>query len=150
MKKSFRSLRSPNRKRKQASTLVGRPLSESDLGVSQRSGKYPGECDLHNIEWMLPTSYLYMYSYTTADPLPQGIIHPIVVQCVAYLNKESVLKEEGLFRIPGDVAVIKQLRERFINGIGSTFMISLLLKLSQPYLTAIFYKIIRLLLPISK
>ena len=52
------------------------------------------------------------------DPLPQGIIHPIVVQCVAYLNKESVLKEEGLFRIPGDVAVIKQLRERFINGMG--------------------------------
>ena len=50
------------------------------------------------------------------DPLPQGIVHPIVIKCVAYLNKESVLKEEGLFRIPGDVAVIKQLRERFISG----------------------------------
>ena len=61
----------------------------------------------------------YLNYCTISDPLPQGIIHPIVVQCVAYLNKESVLKEEGLFRIPGDVAVIKQLRERFINGTGS-------------------------------
>lgn len=54
---------------------------------------------------------------TFADPLPQGIINPIVIRCVAYLNKESVLKEEGLFRIPGDVAAIKQLREKFIAGV---------------------------------
>ena len=43
MKKSFRSLRSPNRKRKQTSTVLGRPSSESDLVVVQKNGKYPGE-----------------------------------------------------------------------------------------------------------
>ena len=64
--------------------------------------------------WMIS-----LYAHTLCccvDPLPQGIIHPIIVKCVAYLNKESVLKEEGLFRIPGDVAVIKRLRERFLAG----------------------------------
>lgn len=50
------------------------------------------------------------------DPLPQGIIHPIVVQCVAYLNRESVLVEEGLFRVPGDLAAIRRLREDFVGG----------------------------------
>ena len=55
-------------------------------------------------------------SYIYTDPLPQGIVHPLVIKCVAYLNKETVLKEEGLFRIPGDVAVIKKLRERFLSG----------------------------------
>ena len=47
MKKSFRSLRSPNRKRKQTSTVLARPSSESDLGIVQKNGKYPGESNLH-------------------------------------------------------------------------------------------------------
>lgn len=42
MKKSFRSLRSPNRKRKQMSTRYSRPNSENDLPLYDETGKYPG------------------------------------------------------------------------------------------------------------
>ena len=42
MKKSFRSFRSPNRKRKQASTRLARPNSDSDLPVRNETGHYPG------------------------------------------------------------------------------------------------------------
>ena len=44
------------------------------------------------------------------------MVSPLVVQCVAYLNREHVLKEEGLFRIPGDLAAIKKIRQQFIAG----------------------------------
>ena len=55
------------------------------------------------------------------EKLPTGIVDPILVQCIAYLNKEEILKEPGLFRIPGDLSVIKRLRSQFIAG---TFRIS--------------------------
>lgn len=51
------------------------------------------------------------------ETLPQGVVSPLVVQCVAYLNREHVLKEEGLFRIPGDLAIIKSYRQKFVAGI---------------------------------
>lgn len=56
------------------------------------------------------------------DPLPQGILDPLVVKCVAYLNRESVLVEQGLFRVPGDVAAIKKLRASFISGEESNLL----------------------------
>ena len=52
-----------------------------------------------------------------SDPLPQGIIPPLVVQCVGYINRDSVLREPGLFRIPGDVATIRRIRSDFIRGV---------------------------------
>ena len=54
--------------------------------------------------------------FSPADPLPQGIIEPLVVKCVAYLNRDDVLVEQGLFRIPGDLAAIRKLRTSFLNG----------------------------------
>lgn len=35
---------------------------------------------------------------------------------MAYLNRDEILKEEGLFRIPGDVGVIRKLRGQFVSG----------------------------------
>jgi hypothetical protein len=48
--------------------------------------------------------------------LPTGVVDPLLVQCVAYLNREEILKETGLFRIPGDLNQIKQLRSRYLLG----------------------------------
>jgi len=39
---------------------------------------------------------------------------------VAYLNRESVLLEEGLFRVPGDLANIRRLRQNFMRGEGGS------------------------------
>lgn len=50
------------------------------------------------------------------DKLPEGVISPIVVQCIAYLNREHILKEPGLFRIPGDLSVMKKYRVEFARG----------------------------------
>ena len=50
------------------------------------------------------------------DPLPNGVIDPLVIQCVSYLNREHILDEEGLFRVPGDVATIRRLRGQFVMG----------------------------------
>ena len=35
---------------------------------------------------------------------------------MAYMNRDSVLQETGLFRIPGDVAAIRRLRAGFVRG----------------------------------
>lgn len=50
------------------------------------------------------------------ESLPGGVIPPIIVQCVAYLNRPACLNEEGLFRIPGDMSQIRRLRDGFIAG----------------------------------
>ena len=50
------------------------------------------------------------------ETLPGGVIPPIIVQCVAYLNRPACLNEEGLFRIPGDMSQIRRLRDGFIAG----------------------------------
>ena len=50
------------------------------------------------------------------DKLPTGIISPLVVQCVAYLNHQECLDEPGLFRIPGDMSVMKKYRVDFARG----------------------------------
>jgi hypothetical protein len=50
------------------------------------------------------------------DPLPQGIVDPLVILCVAYLNRDSVLREAGLFRIPGEVSSVKKIRSDYIRG----------------------------------
>ena len=39
----------------------------------------------------------------------------LIHYCVSYLNKE-VLKEPGLFHIPGDITIIKRFRSQFIVG----------------------------------
>ena len=44
------------------------------------------------------------------------MIPPIVVQCVAYLNRPIGLNEEGLFRIPGDMSQVRKLRAGFVAG----------------------------------
>ena len=56
------------------------------------------------------------YIFSVADKLPEGVISPIVVQCIAYLNREHILKEPGLFRIPGDLSVMKKYRAEFARG----------------------------------
>ena len=43
-------------------------------------------------------------------------VDALVIQSVAYLNRDRVLKEEGLFRIPGDVTEIQRLYGRFRSG----------------------------------
>ena len=53
-----------------------------------------------------------------SHPLPQGIIPPLVVQCVGCINQDSVLREPGLFRIPGDVATIRRIRSDFVRGVS--------------------------------
>jgi hypothetical protein len=50
------------------------------------------------------------------DPLPQGIVDPLVILCVAYLNRDCVLREAGLFRIPGEVSSVKKIRSDYIRG----------------------------------
>ena len=40
----------------------------------------------------------------------------LVAQCLGYLNRPHILKEEGLFRISGDVAQINELKAKFIAG----------------------------------
>ena len=71
---------------------------------------------------VLPPSHLTTYFLPPllllSDPLPQGIIPPLVVQCVAYINRDSVLREQGLFRIPGDVATIRRIRSDFVRGVS--------------------------------
>ena len=42
------------------------------------------------------------------DKLPTGVVDPLLLQCVSYLNKE-VLKEPELFRIPSDITIIKRM-----------------------------------------
>ena len=64
--------------------------------------------------YYLPSPPLFPFS----DPLPQGIIPPLVVQCVGYINRDSVLREPGLFRIPGDVATIRRIRSDFVRGVS--------------------------------
>lgn len=43
-------------------------------------------------------------------------IAPLVLMCVAYLNTEKCLKEEGLFRIPGNQTDIQRLYAKFNSG----------------------------------
>ncbi len=64
----------------------------------------------------LPVAIIISTILPLTDPLPQGIINPLVVQCVAYLNREEVLVEPGLFRIPGDLAAVRKLRTAFLTG----------------------------------
>ncbi|XP_011410242.1 PREDICTED: pollen-specific leucine-rich repeat extensin-like protein 1 [Amphimedon queenslandica] len=60
-----------------------------------------------------PTTY---NSERYPETLSTGIVDPLLVQCISYLNKEDILKEPGLFRIPGDLSIIKQLRRQFVAG----------------------------------
>eukprot|EP00118_Oscarella_pearsei_P008210 m.41489 g.41489 ORF g.41489 m.41489 type:complete len:519 (+) comp33188_c0_seq2:272-1828(+) len=45
-----------------------------------------------------------------------GALCRLVAQCLGYLNKPHILKEEGLFRISGNVSQINQLSAAFIAG----------------------------------
>ncbi|XP_065844426.1 uncharacterized protein [Oscarella lobularis] len=45
-----------------------------------------------------------------------GALSRLVAQCLGYLNRPHILKEEGLFRISGDVAQINELKAKFIAG----------------------------------
>ena len=60
--------------------------------------------------------HIPLYIYMLIDKLPTGVVDPLLLQCVSYLNKEEVLKEPGLFHIPGDITIIKRLRSQFIVG----------------------------------
>lgn len=48
--------------------------------------------------------------------LEDGVLSRLVAQCLGYLNRPRVLKEEGLFRIPGSVSDVNRLRAAFIAG----------------------------------
>ena len=55
--------------------------------------------------------------YTTdLSEMKNSPVDALVIQSVAYLNREKVLKEEGLFRVPGDVTEIQRLYGRFRSG----------------------------------
>ena len=45
-----------------------------------------------------------------------GVLTRLVAQCLGYLNRPHILKEEGLFRVPGSVTDINRLRAAFTAG----------------------------------
>lgn len=45
-----------------------------------------------------------------------GVLSKLVAQCLGYLNRPHILKEEGLFRIPGNESEVKQLSAAFTAG----------------------------------
>ena len=69
---------------------------------------------LYNME--LCGDELLMFLILIIDKLPVGVVSPLVVQCVAYLNHQECLDEPGLFRIPGDMSIMKQYRVLFARG----------------------------------
>ena len=44
-----------------------------------------------------------------------GLNSYLVNVCVEFLKQEDPMNEEGLFRVPGDSAVIKRLHEQFMT-----------------------------------
>eukprot|EP00731_Ephydatia_muelleri_P012612 Em0006g1506a len=107
VRKTFKSLRT-----RMTSRRLSDPGGESEPGHTHHHHR---GTSLHHVrhktgEDSQRTEVLY------PDPLPNGVIEPLVVQCVSYLNREHVLEEEGLFRVPGDVAAIRKLRGQFVMG----------------------------------
>ena len=62
------------------------------------------------------TVLLFLFLSSSLEKLPTGIVSPLVVQCIAYLNHQECLVEPGLFRIPGDMSMMKQYRASFARG----------------------------------
>lgn len=54
-----------------------------------------------------------------AGPGVKGINHTLVSVCLQYLSQPRALKEEGLFRVSGDSAVIRSLYSEFMSGRAS-------------------------------
>lgn len=96
-----------------AKLAISRMASESVLiEADETEEQYPGKLvtmETNGVEFQCTHTH-------NTDPLPQGLVDPLVVLCVAYLNRDSVLREVGLFRIPGDVASVKKLRTGYIRG----------------------------------
>ena len=44
------------------------------------------------------------------------LLHRLTCQCIQFLSKESYLREEGLFRVPGNLVKLKQIRQKFLSG----------------------------------
>ena len=66
-----------------------------------------------------------MYEYPTTDPvslhhssLPPvvGVNHYLISVCLEYLHQPVALKEEGLFRVPGDNSLMRSLHKDFQSG----------------------------------
>ena len=64
-----------------------------------------------------------MFHSTDLTEMKSSPVDPLVIQAVAYLNREKVLKEEGLFRIPGDVTEIQRLYGKFRVGECCTYQV---------------------------
>lgn len=51
-----------------------------------------------------------------ATPPKQGLQACLVEMCLEYLQQPVALKEEGIFRVPGDSSIIKSLHSQFMSG----------------------------------
>ena len=57
---------------------------------------------------------LYTLLYTTG--LAYNSPNPNLVQvCIEYLTQPQALKEEGLFRVPGDASIIRKYHAAYVN-----------------------------------
>lgn len=45
-----------------------------------------------------------------------GVNGFLVRVCLEYLGKEVALKEEGIFRVPGDSSIVRSLHSDFLSG----------------------------------
>ena len=52
----------------------------------------------------------------TSPPLNMGINRYLVSVCIEYLLQPVALKEEGLFRVPGDSSLMRTLHKDFLSG----------------------------------
>ena len=53
------------------------------------------------------------------SPPPSGINPVLVSMCVEYLHQPLALREEGLFRVPGDNSLMKSMHKDFQSGTAS-------------------------------
>ena len=72
------------------------------------------------MEWLLlhdrHSTVIKISLFYYSDQIPVGILNPLVIQCIGYLNQQECLNEPGLFRIPGDMSIMKQYRASFARG----------------------------------
>ncbi|KAG0373008.1 hypothetical protein BGX24_012287, partial [Mortierella sp. AD032] len=83
-------------------------VSSAPPGLTISSGSYPSLAPVRQV-----------FGVPLEQALEQGIVQPgymlpaVVYRCIEYLNAHKAHLEEGIYRLSGSTAVIKNLKERF-------------------------------------
>lgn len=61
-------------------------------------------------------NYAVVYATIFSTGLAYALPNPNLVEvCIEYLSQPKALKEEGLFRVPGDASIIRKYHSAYVN-----------------------------------